>query len=190
MSKLSTAALKAMIPTWLATPEARELLKCHSDPSDDASTETERREWLDRNCGWYGAASGSTEEQLEARVWTLWCDPMQWKRIQKHRLKGEWGSYFHQTCGAVMGDDYVYRHGEDECMRHACTEPKVTRLSVDQQGSYDQARADACWADARHAQACWLRVFVPDNDLADNYRLEVITTPEDDAVVGWTIVTD
>lgn len=26
--------------------------------------------------------------------------------------------------------------------------------------------------------------------LADNYRLEVVTTPEDDEVVGWTVLAD
>lgn len=189
MPKLSSAALKAMIPLWLDNREARQLLRCHSDFSD-SSNPAEAALLLARACEWFELPPAATEAQLEERVWSLWCDPGQWKRVEKRKLKDEWTSYFHRSCGAIMGDDYVYRHGEDECLRHACTEPQTACFTVDQQGGHDQERVDACWADPRRAQACWRRVFVPDNDLADNYRLEVVTTPEDDAVVGWTIVTD
>ncbi len=189
MPKLSSAALKAMIPGWLATDQARALLSCHSDFSKDGSP-AEAAALLTRACEWFGLPAGATAAQLEGRVWTLWCDPREWKRQEKRRLKVEWESYFYETCGAVMGDDLVRRHGTERCPTYGCKEPKVAAFNVDQQGGYDQVLVTRCWADHEYAQRCWLRVFVPHSELADNYRLEVVTTPEDDAVIGWTIITD
>jgi hypothetical protein len=178
-----------MIPGWLATDEARRLLSCHSDFSSDGSP-VEQAALLARACEWFGLPVGSSSAQLEERVWVLWCDPSQWKRQEKRRLKDEWKSYFHETCGAVTGEDLVSCHDDEPCQVYDCERPKVAAFNVDQQGSYDQALTTRCWTNHAYAQRCWLRVFVPDNDLADNYRLEVITTPEDDAVVGWTVITD
>lgn len=189
MPKLSSARLKAMIPLWLSSGETRKLLSCHSDFSGGGSPE-EQASLLARACEWFDLPKGSSVVQLEERVWSLWCDPKQWKRTEKRRLKDDWPAYFYEDCGAVLGDDYVFCHGEDECLRHACTEPRSAYFKVDHMGGYDQDRVNSCWANSTRAQACWLRVFVPDNELADNYRLEVVTTPEDDAVVGWSVYVD
>lgn len=190
MPKLSSARLKAMIPLWLSCPSLRQELRCHSDPGLASNDPREQREWLDQACDRFGLPVGSSAADLEARVWSLWCDPGGWKRIEKRKLKDNWDSYFHETCGAVMGDDYVHRHGQDECLGRACTEPRRAELESDLAGGHDQAHVDACWNSPARAAACWLRVFVPDSDLRENYRLEVVTTPDDDAVVGWTVITD
>lgn len=44
--------------------------------------------------------------------------------------------------------------------------------------------------DPKQAKKCIFRCFYPDNQLADNYRLEVVTTPDDTEVVGWTVIVD
>ncbi len=45
--------------------------------------------------------------------------------------------------------------------------------------------------DLKLAEKCIYRLFVPSNELlADSFRLEVITTPEDDEVVGWWVTVD
>jgi hypothetical protein len=44
--------------------------------------------------------------------------------------------------------------------------------------------------DQQQAGKCIFRCFVPDNQLADHYRLEVTTTPDDTEVIGWTVIGD
>lgn len=186
MPKLNTAALKAMIPTWVGSPSARELLRCHSDFSRDG-TPPEQATLLARACEWFELPVGSSAARLEAHVWSLWCDPKQWKRVEKRRLKDEWSSYFHETCECSRDP------GFDPVLHDLpCPRDRAIALSVDMLGSCDYELLDRM-LDQHTGEVltrCWLRVFVPDNDLADNYRLEVVTTPDDDAVIGWTVITD
>jgi hypothetical protein len=60
----------------------------------------------------------------------------------------------------------------------------------DQHGDHDQVVLERVYNNAEGPK-CWLRVFVPDNDdLADNWRLEVVTTPDDTEIVGWETIVD
>lgn len=110
---------------------------------------------------WGNPHGVSTMDQLKDHVWSLWKDGNQWKRGEKRRLGESW-------------EDYFGHSGDDEFMLDFC-------------GSSDKQLVDEFKGDASR---CWLRVFYPDNELADNYRLELVTTPADDKIVGWTVIVD
>lgn len=159
MAKLSTKAIKTLMSTWLSQSSIREDLDCHTGV--EGSTVTQ--EFLDRIAEWFEFKKGCTQAELEAHVWSMWCDVSQWKRREKRRLGGDWEWYF------CVKEDNTYEFG------------------IDFAGSADQQLVTKHVVDA---ERCILRLFYPDNALANNYRLEVVTTPDDDAVVGWTIVVD
>ncbi len=57
-------------------------------------------------------------------------------------------------------------------------------------GESNQDLVDKYFKDLKLAEKCVYRMFVPNNQLADNYRLEVITTHDDSEVVGWWVTVD
>lgn len=165
--KLSTSKLKEKISEWLNDAEVRPLLRHHSHPSECGQD-------LSRLLGYWDNPKGiTTPEQLEQHVWDAWCDGAQWKRGEKRRL-GEDADYFFERS---TYDDEFKPLPEDQ---------HYNSFIEDFLGDADQSLVDKHFMDGR----CWYRTFYPDNDLADNYRLEVVTTPDDDAVIGWTVIVD
>jgi len=157
-ARLSTTRLKELISAWLDRPEVRAALR------DVHVHDRESQERVDRAASWFGLPSGSSTDQVRERIWRLFKDGAQWKRIGKRRLKESFDDYFAPVAGRhEFVDDFC--GGSDAGL--------IERLAAT--GSFGE---------------CWHRCFVPNNDLGDNFRLEVVTTPDDTAVVGWVVILD
>jgi hypothetical protein len=174
--KLSTPKLKSLIETWLSNPEMRSKLEHHTTPYH--AEERVTQEWIDERAAWYGAKKGLTSAQLEQHVWDIWRDGNKWKREEKRKLKDEWDSYL--ACGESIWTGY----GKDA----TCT--STPGFAIDLFGEENEELVKKFFNDPKEAAKCIFRMFVPNNGLADNYRLEVVTTPDDSEVVGWTVIVD
>jgi len=187
-AKLSTEKLKELIGTWLATDAARHDLKHHSDldnPDEmtvdwaNGDVEVTRLQYV---CRLYGAPLDSTLVQLEEFIWHMWCDGSQWKRCEKRQLKDEAEDTFTQV--EYIGEWKKGLPGNQQARR------TVESFPCDLMGEHNPELVTKFFNDLKAAQKCIYRTFVPNNQLADNYRLEVITTPDDTEVVGWWVTVD
>lgn len=161
MSKFSTNQLKTMMITWLSNPKFREDLKYYSDYNPDEAEFHEK-------CIIFEASEDiETKDQLAEHIWKLWTDYKQWKCIAKYKLKEN----YHY---------YLNNHDGDS----------VSNFPIDAGGECDNILVKKFSENIEQAKNCILRVFVPDNALEDDYRLEIITTPEDDVIIGWSLITD
>lgn len=185
--KLSTKNLKEMIGTWLSKQEIRDDLSHHSvvDPNrmvDDWQTKTKITELEYERRLWKAPASVTTPEQLEKHIWSLWCDGNKWKRQEKRLLKDEAEDTFTET--QYIGEWKPGLPGNQQEHR------KVPSFPVDMIGESNQELVTKYFNDLKIAEKCVYRLFSPDNQLADSYRLEVITTHDDSEVVGWWVTVD
>lgn len=181
MSKLSTARLKGMISEWLSKPEIRKDLEHHSDDYG-CRNEQEIREKLDNTAELFGFRRGCTRAELDEHIWKMWCDGSQWKREEKRKLKDEAEDIFTQT--EYIGEWKPGFPGNQQEQRIVASFPE------DMLGECNQVLVDKYFNDLKLAEKCVYRMFVPSNQLANNYRLEVITTHNDDEVVGWWVTVD
>lgn len=177
MEKLSTAKLKQLISEWLGKAEIRPDLEHHTKPYRD---ETVTQEWIDERAEWYGAKKGLTAVQLEQHVWDIWRDGAKWKRHEKRKLKESWEDYFSQTDWDANPADW--KPG-DPVKTKPC-------FPLDLYGEENEALVKHYHDNPKEAEKCVHRVFMAPHGLCDNYRLEVITTPDDSEVVGWTVIVD
>lgn len=186
MTKLSTPQLRDLISGWLSKPEIRSELKHHSDvdPSRTVKGWGGRPDMtsLEYTVDLFGAPKGCTAVQLEEHIWKLWCDGTQWKRQEKRQLKDEWD--YKLTTTEYTGEWKPGLPGNQQEHRI------VPYFDVDMLGDFDEGLVAKYANDPKQAAKCIFRCFIPGNQLADNYRLEVLTTPEDDAVIGWTVIVD
>ena len=184
MAKLSTAGLRVLMRGWLSQPEIRDTcLRHHSDFDPNyvrigwgGEPDMTDLEW---HVKIYGAKPGTTQLELEEHIWNMWCNPARWKRAEKRCLGEAFEDYFYET-------EYVgeWKPGHQQERR------VVPSFTIDMVGDSNQQLVEKYFNDPKGAAKCIFRCFLPDNDLADNYRLEVVTTPDDSEVVGWTIVVD
>ena len=108
-----------------------------------------------------GLKKDATADQVNQKLWDDWKDGSKWKRFDKHRLGEDWQEYFYEP-GAFV-DDFAGDYNKD----------LVTSLSTEQKAK------------------CIHRGYGQRNPrLMDNFRLEIVTTPDDVAVVGWVVVVD
>lgn len=160
MSKLTTKELKKMISGWLDNPSYRKFLEDYTELRGRHYLSPEDEIEYIRKM--FGAPKNiNTVKLLEEYIWNLWKDGNKYSREEKHKLGCEFETYF---C-----DDEFF---------------------IDLIGGYDNDLVKQISSNKSIAEKCILRVFVPNNQLGDNFRLEVVTTPEDDKVVGWTVIVD
>jgi hypothetical protein len=123
-----------------------------------------------------------THEEQE-RLWKLWCDGSQWKRREKRKLDSE---EFKDQFTSIE-----YHEGFNPSLPgYKQPHRYVPYFDVDMAGHVDMELVKKYLDDPAQGSKCIVRGFEPADDFADNYRLEVFTTPEDDAVIAWTIIVD
>lgn len=103
--------------------------------------------------------------ELSQRIFDLWKNPETWKRAEKRRIKGDWEDYIDSSNGQY-------------------------EFASDFAGWQDKDLVTRCGTDQAFAEKCWYRLFEPRGTLGCSFRLEILTTPDDDAVVGWVIFVD
>ena len=164
-----------MMKGWLNDPIARKRLdhlvdvdyyhKNHGKPNYWFSKLT-LQEFIDKSVENYGLKPGLDVEEARQKIWDLWCNPKSWQRTEKHRLGESHEDFIYEMNGSnVRGgfmEDFMGDHDRELC---------------------------AQYAGRPEAEKCIYRLF--DSTLfGDNYRLEVVTTPDDSHVIGWVIVED
>lgn len=162
MAKLTTADIKKMIPTWLNTEELK------TDLREQYICDTDGRPEIDCLASELGLLPGLPADAVRDHIWSQWIDGNSWSRHEKRRLGEGWNDWFLKS-----EDPKAFEFAEDFC------------------GGSDKKLIAEYAKDPARFQKCWHRCFCPKNDpLRDNFRLEVVSTPEDDKIVGWTIVVD
>lgn len=99
-----------------------------------------------------------------SELWELWCDAENWKCVQSELLGDDAGDYFSNGPEAYFDIDVL--------------------------GWSDQMLIQKCFNDAEFAKQCFKYEFIPHDEFADNFRLEIFLTPEKDKVIGWSLSTD
>lgn len=191
--KLSTDALKKLMSTWLKGLD-KEDLRHYTGCDED---ETPDQEAIDEAAGEFNFRKGASWQELLDHIYDLWCDGSKWKRITKNKLGDEWETWLCKT----DYEDPAYEKARDAWIKGGRKHdefpepPKkpVLEFTVDVIGGGDEdllAKFSGPLNEAL-ARKCIYREFNHSNDnIANNYRLEVITTPEDDAVIGWCVTVD
>lgn len=168
--KITTQKLKEMMTGWLSNPNMRAIASIKEACAlydDDNVTQKD----IDEAAEDFALAKGLTQQVVEDHIWKMWSRGENWSRAEKHLLKDNAPDYFYLRSNNL---------GE-----------QVPRFMSDLYGDSNKELVAKFFNDMKAAEKCVLRVFVPKSErLADNYRLEVVTTPEDDEVVGWTVLAD
>ena len=122
---------------------------------------------------------GDIEELTEA-----WTDMREWKRVEKRRLKDDVDDFI------FIGDDWDEEDDEAYEALGLYAPPPKLNFAEDFVGHHNLNLLYKVCA-AKQEKECWLRVFVPSHEcLGNNFRLEVVTTPDDTAIVGWLVIVD
>lgn len=164
MSKLSTAKLKEMIGTWMAScnKEVEEQVKYYSDYFKQ------------------DFPKATSDEELRDIAWREWCNGNRWKRVEKSSLaKSEGSDIFRHKIR-----DFDFPGYPKPLLR---VEPD---FPCDVCGDHNKELVQRYFDDPKLAEKCVYRMFIPTNELADVFRLEVITTHDDTEVVGWWVTVD
>ena len=205
MEKLSTNKLKSLMSTWLVELDKSDLAH-YAEPylpyieGETREAQKLRRnsqELLDEHAAEFGCRKGVNRDELLDHIYKLWCDGSMWKRSEKNLLKDEWENWLCKTDYSDPECEKIREAWIASGRNHATfpEPPKkaVTEFNIDVIGGQDDALLAKYSGPANEALArkCVYRCFLHANDnISNNYRLEVITTPEDDAVIGWCVTVD
>lgn len=108
-----------------------------------------------------GLKKDATLDEVSSKIWCDWKDGAMWKRVNKNRLGDDWEQYFYEP-GAFL---------------------------IDCAGYYDQALVAKLTAEEK--KNCIHRGYGQRNKrLMDNFRMEIVSTPDDNLIVGWTVIVD
>jgi hypothetical protein len=188
-NKLSTKEIKKLMCTWMAKLDKRRL-------EHYATPYAPTQEQQDELATDFGFRKGATSDELLDHIYKIWCDGEQWTRDEKKKLGAGWIEWL----ATADYDDPAYQVKRKEWIDGGRQgdrpdEPwgSVVDFNIDVIGGQDDALlAKYSGAANEHlARKCFYRLFTHKNDhIANNFRLEVVTTPEDDAVIGWCVTVD
>lgn len=99
---------------------------------------------------------------------------------------------------AIQVNDFIVRELTDGSKWKRSTKRKIDFdkspediFYIDLIGFLDEPLIKELTQSSSNDKICWFREFLPKHEnLADNFRLEVITTLADDKIIGWTITVD
>lgn len=165
-SKLSTAKIKSMMTTWLSEEKViDEVLKTYVWEGREAYSVSKLAVPFDLD------PETASAEQLREAVKKAWSNGSNWIRDAKNMVKKDWVDY--------INGPSVYRPNE-----------KISFI-YDFAGNWNQELVEKVYNDPEMAESCVYRLFIPRHRfLASNFRLEILTTPEDDEVIGWVVICD
>ncbi len=123
------------------------------------------------------AIFGADQLDIE-KVWKQWTNIKQWKRFSKCKNKSEQGNL-----------EFIEFTELDSNIINECNIPAGPHFCFDQFGDSNQDLVTKIYIENKQGE-CWQRIFIPNNDLGDNFRLEVYTTPDDMEIIGWDVVVD
>jgi hypothetical protein len=98
-----------------------------------------------------------TKDQFDEYSWKLITNGLNWRRDRKHKL----------------GDEQFLFFGN--------------RFAVGMAGECNDLLVEKYCTDIKQLSICILREFIPNNEFALTFRLHVVTTPEDDEIIGWSL---
>jgi len=103
----------------------------------------------------------------------------QWSRIEKRRLGSQWNDYIN-----LITFDIKTLNQLDKSQHY----PMFT---WDTFGGENTELVKEMYNNSTCAEKCWLRTFIPiDEMLCDNFQLVVMTCPDDTEIVGWSVISD
>lgn len=166
MKKLTTEKLKELITEWLSVADTEKKLAGYYtqdleyDELNDLATELRLKQ-------------NSTVAEIDSHFYKIFSDGSRWKREEKNKLDDGWKDYM-MNCSYKNGQRFEHPY-----------------WNTDFAGSANMGLVEKFFNNPKEAERCIFRLFIPKNDcLSNNFRLEVITTPDDAEVVGWTVVVD
>jgi hypothetical protein len=178
-----------MITEWVSQSAKESWRSCIGYPYPPDQSE------LDKLAEELGLKKGNTADTLLDHIYKLWCDGKQWKREEKRKLNDDWVDWL----GECDYDDLAYKKAKRDWVDSGrlgdypeVPIKSITEFHFDVMGDGDSKLLEQYSGDinAEKAKKCIYRLFSPHELFADNYRLEVITTPEDDAIIGWSVTVD
>lgn len=190
--KLSTDGLRNLMRGWLSQLPKEDLGGFAG--IDDDFTQVE----INERANELGIRKRCTSQELLDHVYELWCNPKNWKRREKNTLREDWIEWlgepdYDDDSGArkIALDKWVAAGRPPGLYPRAPLKP-ITKFNVDVIGGGNSELYPKYTGDANHALAekCIYRLFEPHELFADNYRLEVVTTPDDSEVIGWCVTVD
>lgn len=129
-------------------------------------SDPELKEYLKRNLCFIKddetRADIETKEQFDEYIWKLWIDGSRWECDQNEALGDDYENYFYKNEFSIID---VAGECDDILVRKYCDNFEL-------------------------AKKCIVRTFTANNEIGDNFRLEMVTTPEDNAIIGWSLITD
>ena len=169
MAKLTSEDFEKLISGWLSNPDLKKGVEAYASYAEDDIPEEE-----------WGTKS---QEELNALIWNIWCDGSQWELQEKTILGEEYDYYFeYHTPEAAEQFNRFYPN----------CDPIISGWSfnLDHCGGYNQDILNKVCSEHSIPPKCWVRSFEPKGSLGNNFRLECVSTPEDNEVVGWVVIVD
>ncbi len=159
--KISTSYILSQIPAWLGRQQTLDALDYVYFRGNESQDK------IDESCSELNIKGPSTVSSFRTKIRSLFTSGKEWKRDTKCKLGDEWENFFYAPQGEKVkwSDDFA-----QDC----------DDVLVQQYGTNSSL-----------AERCILRNFYPRNEsLSENFRLQVITTPDDSQIIGWIVGCD
>ena len=160
MTKLSTDIIKNMISSWITNSNIPETVEEIWKNRLEEESEEELKEYMKE----YKIPKHVQVKDLPVFMKNQIMNGDNWKRWSKNKLGPGAESYF------ILSPTLTYSIG-----------------IIDDGDGFPEAEAKLT---SQNLEKCIVRMFSPPGYLGDRYRLQVITTPDDTEVVGWTTIED
>lgn len=163
--KFTVKALRPFVSEILASKAVSDFIKKYAKnlvKKDDAA--------LEEQCWQFKQGLYITRDEFVDKVYTQWTNQWLWKCEPKRRLQLGWVNYF------VEDADGKYSFIKKLLGK---SDKKLVTYYATRRVNPEQPNPSA--------YKCWLRRYYSLSHFKDIFRLDVVTTPNDREVIGWTI---